>query len=209
MGKLLAQLKLFGVCAFYLGANFTVFAIPALMYLAWHGSRLSQGLVLLTVIDFCIPLRPGGKGQWLWWCKFTSMADGIVAYFDGECIVEGEYRRDTNYLLIYEPHGLFGIGLNLWTKHLYDKYGIIGMFTAADIVFQLPLLRRLSEHRDPNETRCHAPHALPECRRHADCRCHARSGLVGRKPRLRGPAQEEPGAPLPAQRGDAAARRCG
>ena len=136
-------LKLFAMCGFYLLANLFVFAIPAVAFAAWHGAIAAQFAVLLLALDLCLPLRPGPRGMWLWWCKLTSMAEGLVEYMRAECIIEGDFRKETNYLLIYAPHGLFGVGLNLWAKSLYETYGMVGMFTVADVVLSLPLLRRL------------------------------------------------------------------
>lgn len=137
-----SELKLCLICGVYLYLNFYIFAIPPLVYYAWQGSLVPRLLVLLTVIDAAIPLRPGPRGRWVAFCKLTSMAEGF-SYFDAECIVEGSYRKDKNYLVVNHPHALFGIAVNLWGKRLVEKYGTMPFFTVADIIFTLPLLRRL------------------------------------------------------------------
>jgi hypothetical protein len=56
------------VCAFYLGANFTVAIIQVVAYFAYQGALLQRLLLLLLVVDYAIPLTPG-KGFFRWWVE--------------------------------------------------------------------------------------------------------------------------------------------
>ncbi|CAD7941818.1 unnamed protein product [Amoebophrya sp. A120] len=47
-----------------------------------------------------------------------------------------------NFLAVYHPHALFGIGHSLMAKEMYEKYGVFPLFAGADVLTKLPLLRR-------------------------------------------------------------------
>lgn len=141
--EILSRVKLFGILAIYLFCNLYVFFLPIAAYMAWRGDTLPRVLALLTLVDYLYPLRPGPRGLWTSWCKLTDFTGGLYSYFGAECIMEGNFRRDKNYLIVYHPHGLFGIAHGLYSKELYDKYGIESLFTGADVIFLMPLLRRL------------------------------------------------------------------
>lgn len=134
------QLKFFTVCGFYLGSNLLVVWLPLLVYFAYRGSWLCRLFWLVVIIDYAIPLKL--PGLWLRWCILTDDVAGKRSYFDLEIVQEGELQKDKNYLVGFSPHSLFGIAYNALTKHLYEKYGIIGLFTGAEVVSYLPLLRR-------------------------------------------------------------------
>ena len=140
---LFAELKVIAFCAFFLWANFIVAFLPLIVYGAYAGSYFCRAYFVVAAIDFAVPLRPGVRGMWPAWCRWTSFADGLCSYFDAELVVEGELKKDKNYLLCYYPHGLFGIGYSLMTKHLYEAYGSITLFTAADVIVYIPILRRI------------------------------------------------------------------
>lgn len=133
--------KVLALCTFYLGTNFLPIWLPLLGYLAYNGSWTCRGLWALVLVDYLVPLRMPGL---FWpWCNLTNDYRGKMSYFNGKVIAEGEFRKDQNYLLCYHPHSLFGIGYNMMTRHLLDKYGIWTLFTGADVVQYLPLLRRI------------------------------------------------------------------
>ena len=138
-----SDLKLIAFCVFYLLANFVVFYVPAISYFAWHGSLVCRALVVLFIADYCVPLRLGRRGIWIEWSKWTNFSKGLRSYFDAELIVEGTWKRDKNHLLMYHPHSLFGIAYTLVTRYFYDVYGTVFLFTGADIIAYLPLLRRI------------------------------------------------------------------
>lgn len=143
MGRsLAAELKMIAVCAFYLGANFTVAIIPVVAYFAYQGALLPRLLLLLSVFDYAIPLSPG-KGFFRRWAELTEMNAGIESYFQSELVIEGELRNDKNYLVVSHPHGLFGIATGYYGFELYRRFGSITLFTAADVILMLPLLRRI------------------------------------------------------------------
>ena len=143
MSPALQELKLLCAAGFYLGSNFIIVFVPVVVYLAYSGSLLARCLVLLTIFDYCWPLRQ--PGLWLEWCKFTNDSAGKRSYFGGcECIFEGKsFSKERNYLLVYHPHALFGICYNIITEALYEDRGIIGLFTGANVLEKLPLLRRV------------------------------------------------------------------
>jgi len=130
-----------GIFAFYLGCNFVVIVIPAVAYAAWLGDAVSRGLLALALVDYAVPLRPGRP--WVAWCELTRVAEGIRSYFDAECVIEGDFRRDRSHLIVSHPHGLFGAGYGLYAHELRERFGMKPLFTGADVVFMLPLLRRI------------------------------------------------------------------
>jgi hypothetical protein len=142
--ELLENVRLFTVLSFYLFCNLYPFFLPIAAYHAIFSSYiLPRALALLTCIDYVYPLRPGPKGLWVWWCQLTKINGGLRSYFGAECVIEGEFKRDKNYLIVYHPHGLFGIAHGLYSEALFDQYGIESLFTGADVIFLMPLLRRL------------------------------------------------------------------
>jgi hypothetical protein len=136
-----AELKMIAVCSFYLGANFTMAIIPVVAYLAYQGALIPRLLLLLSVLDYVVPLTPG-KGFFWWWVELTKMNKGIESYFGAELVIEGEFRKDKNYLVVSHPHGLFGIATGYYGFELHRRFGSIPLFTAADVILMLPLLRR-------------------------------------------------------------------
>ena len=140
-----AELFLCMFCVFYLSMNFVLFFIPFWLYFAYHGSFASRALLAVTMVDYCIPLKTGERALWVWFCKLTNFARGFRSYFDAELIVEGAWREDKNYLLMYHPHSLFGIGYTLISRYIYEVHlpGCKFLFTGADVIQYLPLLRRV------------------------------------------------------------------
>jgi len=136
-----SELKLIAVCAFYLGANFTAMVIPFVAYLAYHGAVLPRAMLLLSLVDYAIPLVPG-KGFWRGWVELTKINAGIASYFGAELVLEGALEREKNYLIVSHPHSLFGIAYGFYAFELYKRFGTITLFTAADVILSLPLLRR-------------------------------------------------------------------
>lgn len=129
------------VSGFYLAANGIALIVPCVLYSAYHGSVFCRALCLLIVVDYCVPLKM--PGLWMGWCRVANDSEAKTKYFPAEVILESEFRKDRNYLVCYHPHSLFGIGYNLFTALLYEKYGIETLFTGADVVQYLPLLRRV------------------------------------------------------------------
>ena len=84
--------KLWAFCAFYVLCNFCIFLFLPWLYCAYHGSRVCQALVVLTVIDYAVPLPKGHRGIWINWCRACSIAQGTSAYFGADLVVESELR---------------------------------------------------------------------------------------------------------------------
>lgn len=143
VSRLLSELKLAVFCAFYLGVNFTPIFILLWLYLAWHGSLACRAALVLTLLDYAVPLKAGHAAQWFWWCKLTNFAAGCRCYFPMELAFEGEWKRDKNYLLVYHPHSLFGVGFTLLSRYVHDLYGTTCLITVADVIRHVPLLRRI------------------------------------------------------------------
>ena len=136
-----SELKMFGMLSFYLSLNFVAVLLPVVGYLAFHGSAICRGLVVLTIIDYAIPLKY--PALWLEWCVYCNDVAGKRSYFGAEVIFESEAFPPTkNYLLVYHPHSLFGVAYNAMTSAMYDRFGIITLFAGADVLAALPLLRR-------------------------------------------------------------------
>ena len=57
--------------------------------------------------------------------------------------VEGSFDKNKNYCICYFPHSLYAMGFYSLHKYLSETYGIQLLFTGADIVFCVPLLRRI------------------------------------------------------------------
>merc|ERR1712087_960504 len=98
--SVISELKLVAFCVFYLSTNFVVFYIPFWLYFAYYGSTICRVLIMLTLLDYIIPLKTGPRGLWYSWCHWTNFSFGLQSYFDAELIVEGECRKDRNYLLM-------------------------------------------------------------------------------------------------------------
>jgi len=133
--------KMLAVCGFYLASNMFALVMPVLGYLAYHGNWACRVLGAVVLLDYALPLKT--PQLWLWWSGITDDSVGKSAYFRAKVVLEGEFRNDRNYLVCYHPHSLFGIGYNLYTRQLYDRYGIKPLFTGASVVKYLPLLRRV------------------------------------------------------------------
>lgn len=139
--RFMDEVKMVCMTSFYLGLNFVAIVLPVIAYQAYHGSLLCRGLVVLTLIDYAIPLNL--PALWLEWCVYCNDVAGKHSYFGAEVIFESEdFPPTKNYLLVYHPHSLFGVAYNCMTSALYDKFGIITLFTGADVLAALPLLRR-------------------------------------------------------------------
>ena len=134
-------LKFLCVCGFYLVCNFVPIFLPVGVYHAWAGSFMARGFVALSILDYLVPLRLPGLS--MRWCSLTEDTAGKKRYFDAELVVEAPFEKSKNYLICYHPHSLFGIAYNLFTHHLYHTYGTICLFTGADIILKIPLLRRM------------------------------------------------------------------
>ena len=80
--------RLLGVLAFYLFCNLYIFLLPVAVYYSWQGNFVMRALALVTLVDYCWPLRPGPKGMWLLWCKITDYNAGLASYFSTELVME-------------------------------------------------------------------------------------------------------------------------
>jgi hypothetical protein len=138
--RFLNETKLLAVCCFYLLSNFIPIFLPVVAYLAYQGSTVCRAFWAITILDFMIPLKE--PGFWDGWCKATNDVLGKKTYFNAKVVVEGTFEKDRNYLVCYHPHSLFGVGYNIFTTYLWDAYGIRTLFTGADVVLYIPLLRR-------------------------------------------------------------------
>lgn len=140
--NLIENSKVLFFFAYYIGANFVLLLLPLVAYGAYRGSIPCLIAVVIAFIDMVIPLQSGPRGQWLEFCLWTDIRAGLESMFNARVIVEGKYERNKNYCVAYFPHSLFAIGINLIANSLYSMYGSIMLFTAADIIFVLPILRR-------------------------------------------------------------------
>jgi hypothetical protein len=77
LGILADNAVLILVVTFYLFCNLYIFFLPWAAYQAWRGALLPRALALLTCVDYCYPLRPGPKGLWIAWCKWTDYNGGL------------------------------------------------------------------------------------------------------------------------------------
>mmetsp|Transcript_18241 Transcript_18241/g.45607 ORF Transcript_18241/g.45607 Transcript_18241/m.45607 type:complete len:410 (-) Transcript_18241:382-1611(-) len=149
----LSELKMIALCGLYLSLNFVPLAFPFLIYGAlFVESRLCQFVWVLVLLDYAVPLRM--PGAWIDWCRVLDDTVGKKKYFDVEIIDEfsncdrPNLKEDiqsaagSNFFVIYHPHALFGVGHSLFARHLHDLYGVYPLFTGADIVAKIPLLRR-------------------------------------------------------------------
>ena len=70
---------------------------------------VARFLGLLTVVDFVCPFKmPGHWLAWWWWTNDTA---GKGSYFKNAEVVSefANFKEEKNYLMVYHPHGLFGI----------------------------------------------------------------------------------------------------
>ena len=116
---------------------------PIVAYFAYHGSLFCRAVLALCALDYLVPLHLGKAGLWVGFARLTNFARGLRSYFNAELIVEGEWKRDKSHLLMYHPHSLFGIAYTLITRYFYETYGTMFLFTGADVIKYLPLLRRI------------------------------------------------------------------
>ena len=136
------RLKLIFVCAFFVSCNFVPFLIPLILVLSYKHwwCRIA---VAIAIMDLVIPLRPGPKGSWKAFTEWCNITQGIRSYHNAEVIVEGEYRKDKNYLVCYLPHALYPYAFWLIYDTLKERYKIRFMYTGADVLFWVPILRRI------------------------------------------------------------------
>lgn len=135
------EVKLFIICAFYVSCNFVLFLIPILLLFYKHW--WCQVAIGVAILDLLIPLRPGPRGSSKAFTDITNISKGIYSYHDAEIIVEGEYKQDQNYLLCYFPHALYPYAFWLLYNYFKETYKIRFMYTGADVLLWIPILRRI------------------------------------------------------------------
>jgi 1-acyl-sn-glycerol-3-phosphate acyltransferase len=139
----LQELKLFSVCAFYVSCNFFLLLLIPLarvFYKHWW----CQVAIAVAVLDLLIPLRSGPKGSSQAFTDLCNISSGMRSYHNAEIIVEGgEYRRDKNYLICYFPHALYPYAFWLIYDYMKEHFAIRFLYTGADIVLWVPILRRI------------------------------------------------------------------
>ena len=110
-----------------------------------YGVWLCQIPLLLALLDVLVPLKSPPHGYWAQWANLCDVSKGEEQYNDAEVIVEGEggYDRSKNYLLCYMPHSLYMYCLWTIRRYFIDKHGISVFFTGADVIFQVPIWRRI------------------------------------------------------------------
>lgn len=136
--------------AFHVSLNFVWQIIPLLLVGALYFNIVWCWLVvILAVFDMLIPLKSKPHGYWSWFHNISCCSKGGEEYNQIEVIVESEsaYDRRKNYLVCYLPHSLYmytywGIG-----KFFRDSLGSSVLFAGADIIFRVPLLRRVMTWR--------------------------------------------------------------
>jgi 1-acyl-sn-glycerol-3-phosphate acyltransferase len=137
------ELKYILMSAFYLGCNFIPFFLPLFVITELYFKHgLGRITLAIAVLDYLIPLRPGPNGYSKWFSNLCDTRKGVSSYHDAEIVVEGDYQQSKNYLVCYFPHALFGTGGILTHDYVYKKFGMRFLFTGADIIFYIPLLRR-------------------------------------------------------------------
>jgi len=141
-GGVLPQLKFFAVSAFYLGCNFMPAIVLFAIYKVLTGSFV-VGIAILFIFacDYLLPMPiPGINKRW---CEMTDESQGKSIYFPAETVIECDFKKDRNYLVCYHPHSLYGIMYNMYTSKLHHEQGFLPLFTGADVVFKIPILRRM------------------------------------------------------------------
>jgi len=156
--------KLFFIISFYLGSNMILGIAPLLCYIAYdpeqyitkywniYGFIPGFGYLLvigvrifcfLAVLDYFIPIPLPGPS--LKWCKFSDDTAAKLHYFPSKVVWEGsnnDFNPNRNYLAALHPHGLFGISYNLFLREMWRRHGAFTLFTGADVVMYLPVVRR-------------------------------------------------------------------
>mmetsp|Transcript_55649 Transcript_55649/g.65033 ORF Transcript_55649/g.65033 Transcript_55649/m.65033 type:complete len:331 (-) Transcript_55649:19-1011(-) len=137
------EIKLLCFVGFYITANFIAPLMPLLLYGAILRDNTScQVILALSILDFVIPLYPGPRGKSQPFIRFSSCKDGLVSYFHAEIISECDFDPQKNYSVCYFPHSLFAIVYPLILEFLETKHGISLLFSVADIIFKIPIVRR-------------------------------------------------------------------
>jgi len=137
------EAKTLFIATFYMLLNGIPFIFVSLIFFTWYYA-VSMSTILLCIIpfiaDFLIPMRSGDIN--MTFCRIADDTPGKETYFPLAVRSEFEPKKDTNYLLGYHPHALYGVAMSPISKELWTKFGITAMFTAADIVLYIPFLRR-------------------------------------------------------------------
>lgn len=130
--------------AFYIFCNFIPFCLVALVLEAYCGHSICQFAVLILLLDYFYPLQPGPKGYWQAFSDLCDNTIGVQHYNHAELVVdEGVvFDRTRNYFLCYFPHSLYGYGLFILRRYFLDNWNMTMLFSGADIIFHVPMLRR-------------------------------------------------------------------
>ena len=132
------------LCSVFIALNFSVVILPLAAWGAlFHGSLWCMVILIIGVLEYACPLRPGPDGFWKQFNNFFDNTKGMKSYNDLEVVVEGKFDSKRNYCLCYFPHALYGCGLFVIRRYFYDTYGMWMLFTGADVIFHVPLLRRI------------------------------------------------------------------
>merc|ERR1712086_445499 len=141
MKQMLAQLKFFAVTSFYLGCNFMPMILLLAVYKVFTGSMVGMAILCVCAVDLAIPMKFPGLNTT--WCTWTDESEGKSAYFPAETAIETDFKKDKNYLVCYHPHSLYGVCYNLYASALHHDHGFKPLFTGADVVLYIPILRRM------------------------------------------------------------------
>ena len=131
------------LCAVYIGCNFAVQILPFLLLGAYSGNIWCRLVISIQILDLVTPLHPGPQGFWRQFSNFSDNTEGMEKYNGLEIHCEGTLEKEKNYLLCYFPHSLYGCGLFALRRYFSRRYGSNMLFSGADVIFKLPILRRL------------------------------------------------------------------
>eukprot|EP00468_Gymnochlora_sp_CCMP2014_P001006 CAMPEP_0167740318 /NCGR_PEP_ID=MMETSP0110_2-20121227/207_1 /TAXON_ID=629695 /ORGANISM="Gymnochlora sp., Strain CCMP2014" /LENGTH=306 /DNA_ID=CAMNT_0007624191 /DNA_START=142 /DNA_END=1062 /DNA_ORIENTATION=+ len=119
---------------------------PILLYFAIvHKSIIAIIAVILCVVDLLMPLKlPYYSHTFHEWI-ITPALIGKMLYFPMDVVFEvdpSKLSKEKNYMVCIHPHSLYGIGYEAYAQYLIEQ-GFEPLLAGADVVFQIPLVRRL------------------------------------------------------------------
>jgi len=137
------EIKVLVVSTFYLSLNTVPLVFTCTIFFTWYYAVSPWTIVLCIspfLLDFIVPLKSANRNETV--CRLADDTEGKITYFPLEMRNEFEPKRNKNYMIGYHPHALYGIGMFSINKELNVKFGTTTLFTGANIVQQIPFLRR-------------------------------------------------------------------
>jgi len=142
-GSFKDEAKVHVVATGYFALNAIPFIFASIIFCTWYYA-VSPWTILLFIspflLDFIVPMESANMNETF--CRLADDTEGKKTYFPLEMRNEFEPKRNKNYMIGYHPHALYGIGMSNISKELYVKFGTNTLFTGANIVLQIPFLRR-------------------------------------------------------------------